>query len=114
MADDSSRGSRPGAAALGDFLSHDLAELLSRHRRLDLSSRVLGWFQETVRDVPAYSRFLAARGLDPAKADTFVGMYVNDWTLDFGPRGRAAVAELLRRGHAAGIIPKLVEPEFVE
>ena len=27
------------------------------------------------------------RGLDPAKADEFVGMYVNDWTLDFGPRG---------------------------
>ena len=45
------------------------------------------------------------RGLDPAKADEFVGMYVNDWTLDFGPRGRQAVAELLARGHAAGVIP---------
>ncbi len=53
------------------------------------------------------------RGLDRAKADKFVGMYVNDWTLDFGPRGRQAVKELLARGHAAGIIPKLVEPEFV-
>ncbi len=53
------------------------------------------------------------RGLDDAKADTFVGMYVNDWTLDFGARGRQAVRELLVRGHAAGIIPKLVEPEFV-
>jgi 1,4-dihydroxy-6-naphthoate synthase len=53
------------------------------------------------------------RGLDRAKADKFVGMYVNDWTLDFGPRGRQAVTELLARGHAAGIIPKLVEPEFV-
>jgi 1,4-dihydroxy-6-naphthoate synthase len=53
------------------------------------------------------------RGLDDAKADTFVGMYVNDWTLDFGARGRQAVRELLARGHAAGIIPKLVEPEFV-
>jgi 5,8-dihydroxy-2-naphthoate synthase len=53
------------------------------------------------------------RGLDDAKADTFVGMYVNDWTLDFGPRGRQAVRELLARGHQAGIIPKLVEPEFV-
>jgi 1,4-dihydroxy-6-naphthoate synthase len=53
------------------------------------------------------------RGLDLCKADTFVGMYVNDWTLDFGPRGRKAVAELLRRGHQAGIIPRLVEPEFV-
>jgi 1,4-dihydroxy-6-naphthoate synthase len=52
------------------------------------------------------------RGLDPAKADEFVGMYVNDWTLDFGPRGRQAVAELLARGYAAGVIPKLVKPEF--
>jgi 1,4-dihydroxy-6-naphthoate synthase len=53
------------------------------------------------------------RGLDRSKADTFVGMYVNDWTLDFGERGRAAVRALLARGHAAGVIPKLVEPEFV-
>jgi 1,4-dihydroxy-6-naphthoate synthase len=53
------------------------------------------------------------RGLDRAKADQFVGMYVNDWTLDFGPRGREAVRQLLARGHAAGVIPKLVEPEFV-
>jgi len=52
------------------------------------------------------------RGLDPAKADEFVAMYVNDWTLDFGPRGRQAVAELLTRGYAAGVIPKLVTPEF--
>ena len=54
------------------------------------------------------------RGLDPAKADEFVAMYVNDWTLDFGPRGRQAVAELLARGHAAGVIPKLVTPEFAQ
>ncbi len=53
------------------------------------------------------------RGLDRSKADKFVGMYVNDWTLDFGPRGREAVRVLLERGHAAGVIPKLVEPEFV-
>jgi len=52
------------------------------------------------------------RGLDRSKADQFVGMYVNDWTLDFGPRGRRAVTELLARGHAAGVIPKLVKPEF--
>ena len=53
------------------------------------------------------------RGLDTAKADTFVGMYVNDWTLDFGERGREAVRQLLARGHAAGVIPTLVVPEFV-
>ncbi len=53
------------------------------------------------------------RGLDHAKADQFVEMYVNDWTLDFGTRGREAVTQLLTRGHAAGVIPKLVVPEFV-
>jgi 1,4-dihydroxy-6-naphthoate synthase len=52
------------------------------------------------------------RGLDRSKADQFVGMYVNDWTLDFGPTGREAVACLLRRGHESGVIPRLVVPEF--
>ncbi len=54
------------------------------------------------------------RGLDRADADRFVGMYVNQWTLDFGPRGRQAVAELLARGHAAGVIPQRVVPEFAQ
>ena len=43
----------------------------------------------------------------------FVGMYVNDWTLDFGPRGREAVATLLRRGFEEGIIPRPVDLEFI-
>jgi 1,4-dihydroxy-6-naphthoate synthase len=54
------------------------------------------------------------RGLDRAQADRFVGMYVNDWTLDFGPTGREAVRRLLAEGHRAGVVPKLVEPEFVK
>ncbi len=53
------------------------------------------------------------RDLDSAKTDRFVGMYVNDWTLDFGPRGREAVAALLRRGFEEGIIPRPVELEFI-
>jgi 1,4-dihydroxy-6-naphthoate synthase len=55
-----------------------------------------------------------ARGLDRGKADTFVGMYVNDWTLDYGPRGRDAVRHLLERGVAAGVIPNAVTVEFVD
>jgi 1,4-dihydroxy-6-naphthoate synthase len=55
-----------------------------------------------------------ARGLDRSKADTFVGMYVNDWTLDYGDRGRRAIRELLSRGVAAGVIPKNITVEFVE
>ena len=55
-----------------------------------------------------------ARGLDRGKADTFVGMYVNEWTLDYGPRGREAVKLLLKRGYEAGVIPHRVEVEFAE
>ena len=53
------------------------------------------------------------RDLDRGMADEFVGMYVNDWTLDFGERGREAVRELLARGHRCGVIDKLIVPEFV-
>ncbi|MCA9264116.1 MAG: ABC transporter substrate-binding protein [Planctomycetales bacterium] len=53
------------------------------------------------------------RDLNRGKADKFVGMYVNDWTLDFGEKGRAAVRLLLERGHQQGIIDRFVEPEFV-
>jgi len=53
------------------------------------------------------------RDLDREKADRFVGMYVNQWTLDFGPRGRDAVRQLLAHAHRAGVVPALVEPEFV-
>jgi 1,4-dihydroxy-6-naphthoate synthase len=48
-----------------------------------------------------------ARGLDPAKADRFVGMYVNEWTRSYGPEGRRAVQLLLDRAHAAGQVPKV-------
>ncbi len=54
-----------------------------------------------------------ARGLDRSKADAFVGMYVNDWTLDYGDRGREAVRLLLERGAEAGVIPHRVNVEFV-
>ncbi|HEY5311477.1 MAG TPA: MqnA/MqnD/SBP family protein [Pirellulales bacterium] len=53
------------------------------------------------------------RDLDRKRADKFVGMYVNDWTLDFGARGREAVQQLLLRGNLAGVIPHAVQPEFV-
>ena len=54
-----------------------------------------------------------ARDLDPQKADRFVGMYVNQRTLDYGPDGREAVARLLEMGHRAGIIPHQPHVEFV-
>lgn len=55
-----------------------------------------------------------ARGLDRSMADTFVGMYVNDWTLDYGDRGRQAVRLFLQRGVEQGLITKPVSVEFVD
>lgn len=57
-----------------------------------------------------------ARGLetDRERADRFVGMYVNEWTRDYGAAGRRAVQGLLDRGYAAGLLPSRVEAEFVE
>ena len=53
-----------------------------------------------------------SRGLDPGRADRFVGMYVNDLTLDYGDEGREAVRRLLEEASSKGIIPNKVELEF--
>ncbi len=55
-----------------------------------------------------------ARGMDPAVADRFVGMWVNDMTVNLGDRGRLAVQTFLDRGYAAGILPARVAADFVE
>jgi 1,4-dihydroxy-6-naphthoate synthase len=84
-----------------------------------LMARLTGLVRETVRYSLAHRRealdyaMSFARGMDPAIADRFVGMWVNDMTLDVGERGRQAVQTFLDRGHAAGVIPKRVEAEFV-
>ena len=54
-----------------------------------------------------------ARDLDPQLADKFVGMYVNERTLDYGKDGREAIVRLLDMGHAAGIIPQKPVVDFV-
>ncbi|HEY4308873.1 MAG TPA: MqnA/MqnD/SBP family protein [Pirellulales bacterium] len=89
---------------LGPDVMRDVNRLLKESIRYGLEHR-----QEALDYALQYGR-----DLDRSKADTFVGMYVNDWTLDFGPRGRKAVRELLARGHAAGVIPKKIEPEFID
>jgi 1,4-dihydroxy-6-naphthoate synthase len=53
------------------------------------------------------------RGLDRARGDRFVGMYVNDATLDYGERGRQGVELFMTRAHAAGLIPRMPTLDFV-
>jgi len=57
-----------------------------------------------------------ARGLedDPERSDKFVGMYVNEWTRDYGDAGRRAVQQLLDRGYEAGLLKHHQTAEFVE
>ena len=55
-----------------------------------------------------------ARDLDPRLADRFVGMYVNERTLDYGPDGKEAIRRLLEMGYRAGIISVEPQIEFVE
>ena len=51
-------------------------------------------------------------GISDERTDAFVGMYVNQWTVDYGPRGRAAVQLLLDRAADAGVIPQKVVVDF--
>ncbi|MDH5643304.1 MAG: ABC transporter substrate-binding protein [Gemmatimonadota bacterium] len=55
-----------------------------------------------------------SRGLSDDQADKFVGMYVNELTVDYGERGRKAVAELLNRSADAGLIPADVPIDFID
>jgi 1,4-dihydroxy-6-naphthoate synthase len=86
----------------------------------DLMARLTRLVRETVRyslaHRPAALAYAMefARGMDPAIADRFVGMWVNEMTVDIGERGRRAVQEFLDRGHAAGVIPSRVRVDFVD
>jgi 1,4-dihydroxy-6-naphthoate synthase len=55
-----------------------------------------------------------SRGLDAPTADRFVSMYVNDWTLDYGERGRQAVQTLLERAFEKNLLPHRVHAEFAD
>ncbi|MEM7626292.1 MAG: MqnA/MqnD/SBP family protein [Planctomycetota bacterium] len=55
-----------------------------------------------------------ARDMGADLADKFVGMYVNDWTLDYGEKGRQAVRQLIREGITAGLLPDCGEIDFIE
>lgn len=88
---------------LGDATVQHLAKLLKQSIQYALDHR-----EEALAYALTY-----ARDLDPALADRFVGMYVNEWTLDYGPVGRQAVRTLMARAEAAGIVPGPVDVQFV-
>ena len=97
----------------GNVVRRDLGHELIRAVARDLKASIayaLAHRRQALDHAKAYGR-----GLDDARTDRFVGMYVNDFTLDYGPQGRRAVAALLDRAHRAGLIPPLApgEPAFL-
>jgi 1,4-dihydroxy-6-naphthoate synthase len=67
----------------------------------------------THRDEAVAYAMQYGRGMDAATTDRFIGMYVNEWTRDMGPKGREAIARLLTRGYHAALLPRPVHLEFV-
>ena len=96
----------------GNVVRKDLGTELTRKISKHLRASIAYGLQH--RSMALDHAMQYARGLDRSKADTFVGMYVNDWTLDYGERGRAAVRLFLERGVAEGFISRPVTVEFVE
>jgi len=89
---------------LGKETIREVSDLLKESIRYSLDNR---------EDALQYAMQFA-RDMDPALADRFVEMWVNDMTLDYGERGREAVRRLLSEGHERGIIPHPVDVQFVE
>ena len=89
---------------LGETLIKEVSRLLRESINYSLTHR---------EDALQYAMQFA-RDMEQDLADRFVGMWVNDLTLDYTERGREAVRRLLREGFEKGIIPKEVPVEFVD
>jgi 1,4-dihydroxy-6-naphthoate synthase len=107
-------GERTGGLPLplgGNVIRRDLGgEMMSRVSRLLHASikHALDHREDAVKYAEQFGR-----GLDRARTDRFVGMYVNELTLDYGDRGRAAVRRFLGEAWDRRLIPAPVDIEFV-
>ena len=97
-----------GGNVIRKDMPRDLQRKVSRHLRASIAYGL----DHRENALDHAMRF--ARGLDRGKADTFVGMYVNAWTLDYGDRGRAAIRLFLDEGVKSGVITRPVTVEFVD
>ncbi|NDE85105.1 MAG: ABC transporter substrate-binding protein [Verrucomicrobia bacterium] len=85
--------------------------------RRDLGLKTISEVTETLRESVRYAldhrqagvrhALPLSRGMDEKRTDKFIGMYVNDLTLDFGPRGKAGLREFMNRAKAQGLIEKI-------
>ena len=88
---------------LGDDAMREIAGIIKRSIEFSLAHRA-----EAVEHALQY-----ARNMGKELADKFVGMYVNDWTLDYGDKGRQAVRELLSRAYQADLTPDPGQIDFI-
>ena len=95
----------------GNVVRRDLGEARMQQIARDLRASIE---YGLAHRAPALSHAMQFnRGIGDERTDTFVGMYVNDWTVDYGERGREAVRLLLDRAFEAGLIPERVQVDFV-
>jgi 1,4-dihydroxy-6-naphthoate synthase len=95
----------------GNVVRRDLGPAIVAQVARDLKASIVYALEHREAALAHASQY--NRGIGEERTDRFVGMYVNHWTVDYGDTGREAVRELLRRGHAARLIPHPVEVDFV-
>jgi 1,4-dihydroxy-6-naphthoate synthase len=96
----------------GNVVRRDLGTRLMEQIARDLRASIRYGLEHRTPALAHARQF--SRGLSDERTDAFVGMYVNQWTVDYGPRGRAAVQRLLDEGHRAGVIPARVVADFID
>jgi 1,4-dihydroxy-6-naphthoate synthase len=95
----------------GNVVRRDLGEAVIAQVGRDLRASIVYALEHRAPALAHASQF--NRGIGAERTDTFVGMYVNEWTVDYGDRGRLAVQTLLDRAFDAALIPERVAVEFV-
>jgi 1,4-dihydroxy-6-naphthoate synthase len=95
----------------GNVVRRDLGDAVIAQVGRDLRASIVYALEHRAPALAHASQY--NRGIGAERTDTFVGMYVNEWTVDYGDRGRLAVQTLLDRAFEASLIPERVAVEFV-
>ena len=95
----------------GNVVRRDLGEETVQQVARDLKASIVYGLEHRAPALAHAKQF--NRGIGDERTDTFVGMYVNQWTVDYGDRGHLAVQTLLDRAWDAGLIPEPVQVTFV-